>query len=133
VLLATVTAVFIWSLSLFFFGIGLIAILLGIKEMRFKLNWWALVFPNVGFTIAVIQIGKVLQSEGVKWVGSIMTILLVMLYLFVLTMHVRAIWSGQIMWDGRDEDVYTPEGGCKSQTANQTDNYDPQRNGRKLE
>jgi C4-dicarboxylate transporter/malic acid transport protein len=133
ILLATVTAVFIWSLSLFFFGIALIAILLGVKEMRFKLNWWALVFPNVGFTIAVVQVGKVLQSEGVKWVGSIMTILLVILYLFVLVMHARAVWTGHIMWEGRDEDVYVAEGGCKGNTANQTDNYDPQQSGRKLE
>jgi C4-dicarboxylate transporter/malic acid transport protein len=107
--LATVTAVFIWSLSLFFFCAALVAILEVVGALTFHLNWWALVFPNVGFTIAVISIGKEFRSEGVKWVGSAMTLGLVALYLFVLTMHVRAVMMKGILWEGKDEDVYLAE------------------------
>ena len=44
--------------------------------MTFSLVNWAIVFPNVGFTIAVIDIGEQLESQGIQWVGSIMSILI---------------------------------------------------------
>lgn len=61
-------------------------------------------FPNVGFTIATIQIGDALVSEGVKWVASGMTIVLVAVWLFVGCTHVRAVWKREILWPGKDED-----------------------------
>lgn len=61
-------------------------------------------FPNVGFTIATINIGNALMSEGILWVGSAMTILLVVIYLFVGASHVRAVYKGHILWPGKDED-----------------------------
>ena len=107
--MATFTAVFIWSTSLWFFCVAVVAIALVAGELRFQLNWWALVFPNVGFTIAVISIGKAFRSEGVMWVGSVMSVCLVGLYLFVLVMHVRAVVSKGILCEGKDEDVYVKE------------------------
>jgi tellurite resistance protein TehA-like permease len=114
--LSTVSAVFIWGLSLWFFCISVIANLLVSvpfvpreKAIHFGLNWWAYVFPNVGFTIATIQIGKQLNSQGIKWVGSAMTILLIMMYLFVLVHHFLAIRNRVILWPGRDEDTYVRE------------------------
>jgi C4-dicarboxylate transporter/malic acid transport protein len=113
--LALVTAVFIWSLSFWFFCVGLISTLVVARELRFKLNWNAFVFPNVGFTIAVISIGKALGSQGVMWVGSVMTVLLVGLYLFVQGMCVRAVWSKEVLYEGKDEDVYVKEKKGKSE------------------
>lgn len=60
------------------------------KKMRFQLVWYACVFPNVGFTIAVTDIGEQLLSNAITWVGSIMTILLIAMWLFVLAMHAKA-------------------------------------------
>lgn len=105
--LATMTAVFTWSLSFWFFCIAVLACLLGSREMTFHLNWWAFVFPNIGFTIATSSIGKVFQSQGVLWMGNVMTILLIVTYLFVGVMHIRAVVTKQILWPGRDEDIYT--------------------------
>jgi C4-dicarboxylate transporter/malic acid transport protein len=103
---ATMTAVFIWSLALWFFCIAVLACLAARREMRFRLNWWAFVFPNVGFTIATISIGKMFRSAGVEWVGSGMTILLVITYLTVGFHHVRAFLRRDILWEGKDEDTY---------------------------
>lgn len=72
--LATMTSVFIWLLAFWFFCIALLAILAAAKEVSFHLNWWAFIFPNVGFTIATIKIGNQFQSEAIRWVGSAMTI-----------------------------------------------------------
>ncbi|KAI0430707.1 voltage-dependent anion channel, partial [Xylaria sp. FL1042] len=75
--LATVVCIFIWFLSLWFFCIAAVANLAVWREISFHLNWYSYIFPNVGFTIAVISVGKALQSPGVIGTGSAMTILLV--------------------------------------------------------
>ena len=38
-----------------------------------------------------------------------MTVLEVVLYLFLLVMHVRAVMTREVLWKGRDEDVYLQE------------------------
>ncbi|KAJ6571097.1 voltage-dependent anion channel [Mycena capillaripes] len=103
---ATTTAVFIWSLSLWFFCISALACLAARREMRFRLGWYAFVFPNVGFTIATISIGKMFKSPAVEWVGSVMTVMLVITYLVVGFHHVRAFLRREILWEGRDENTY---------------------------
>ncbi len=72
--------------------------------MSFHLVWWAFVFPNVGFAICTIDIGYAIMSEGVLWIGSMMTILLVLVWLVCGISHVRAVWKGEILWPGKDED-----------------------------
>lgn len=66
--------------------------------------WYAMVFPNVGFTIALIQIGEQLLSPAIQWVTSIMTILLIALWLYVMAAHVRAVVKKQVMMPGLGED-----------------------------
>ncbi|KAK5044864.1 hypothetical protein LTR84_010402 [Exophiala bonariae] len=101
---ALLAAVFIWSLSLWFFAIAVVSCLAVYRTFRFRLNWWAFVFPNVGFALATINIGNALQSQGVLWVGSIMTVGLVALYLFVLLNHVRALLTREVLYFAKDED-----------------------------
>ena len=130
-ILATVTAVFIWSLSFWFFCISVlanVATLWMVKpKITFHLNWWAYVFPNVGFTIAVVSIGGQLKSEGVMWVGSIMSILLVALYLFVLLNHVKAVVTKGILVQGKDEDVYVMERALKLERLQRAGSMDLER------
>ena len=52
-----------------------------------------------------IKIGTELESAGIKWVGSAMTILIVITYVFVFVAHVRAVWKKQILLEGKDEDA----------------------------
>ncbi|KAK6219126.1 hypothetical protein LQW54_002375 [Pestalotiopsis sp. IQ-011] len=108
-ILATMVAVFIWSLSFWFWAVAVVACLAVCRQMTFSLSWWAFVFPNVGFTIATMTIGKQFESRGIEWVATIMTILLVALYLFILTNHARAFVRKDIVYEGKDEDVYVNE------------------------
>ncbi|KAJ9610379.1 hypothetical protein H2200_005156 [Cladophialophora chaetospira] len=108
-ILALLTAVFIWSLSFWFWAISVVSCLAVYKSFRFHLNWWAFVFPNVGFTLAIINIGKTLQSQGVLWVGSTMTILMVVLDFYVLFNHARAVLRKDVLYAGKDEDHYEEE------------------------
>ena len=102
--LALVFALFIWLFAFFFFGIAVVACFEGIRDLYWSLICWAFVFPNTGFAIATIDIGNQLDSEGIRWVGSAMTILLVAVWLFNLVMQARAIYMKNMLWPGKDED-----------------------------
>ncbi|KAF4627872.1 hypothetical protein G7Y89_g10281 [Cudoniella acicularis] len=77
-IVALCTAIFLWATAFWFFSIALVSVLYGVftEGMSFHQVWWSFVFPNVGFTIATINIGNALMSEGIRWLGSVMTILI---------------------------------------------------------
>ncbi|RDA88131.1 hypothetical protein CP532_6824 [Ophiocordyceps camponoti-leonardi (nom. inval.)] len=102
--IALLCAIFLWALSLWWFGIGAVAVIASPPEY-FHLGWWAMVFPNTGFTLATISIGKALGSEGVQWVGTGMSIALLITYFVVLFFNIRAVVVQDIMYPDRDEDV----------------------------
>jgi C4-dicarboxylate transporter/malic acid transport protein len=102
--MALFVSIFIWMIGLFWFAIALVSVLYGVKQMSFSLVNWALVFPNVGFTIALVDIGQQLQSQGVQWVASIMSVLVFAMWLFNLVTHVWAVFTKRIMMPGQDED-----------------------------
>ena len=103
-ILAVTTGAFLWALSLWFFCIGLVAV---IREppTAFHLNWWAMVFPNTGFTLATIKLADAFGSSGVKGFASAMSICIISMFIFVFVSHVRAVWRQDIMYPGKDEDV----------------------------
>ncbi|KAL2177445.1 voltage-dependent anion channel-domain-containing protein [Thermothelomyces heterothallicus CBS 202.75] len=99
-----VGAGFLWALSFWWFGIALLAVVQSPPE-HFHLGWWASVFPNTGFVLATISIGKTYHSEGILWLSTALSVVLLLTYLFVLYNHVRAVIVQDIMYPGRDEDV----------------------------
>ncbi|KAI1469470.1 malic acid transport protein [Daldinia caldariorum] len=101
---ALIGAIFLWALSLWWFGIALVAVISS-PPKYFHLGWWAMVFPNTGFILATISISNEFGNESVKWVTTGMSICLLATYLFVLYSHVRAVIVQDIMYPGRDEDV----------------------------
>ncbi|MCJ1299125.1 hypothetical protein MMC08_001916 [Hypocenomyce scalaris] len=103
-LLAVFVAIFLWSLSLFFFCISLVATLCSLRQMNFHLSWWSFVFPNTGLIIAAIDIGTAIGSEAILWTMSGATALQVGIWLVVGCFHARAVWRRDIMWPGKDED-----------------------------
>ncbi|CAI6303458.1 unnamed protein product [Periconia digitata] len=102
--------IFVWLLSFWFCALSTVSVLWVAKDMQFSMNWWAFIFPNVGLTIALIQIGNVLDSEGIKAVCSAMTVVLFVLWFFVAGMNVRAVVRNEILWPGKDEDMEDVEG-----------------------
>ena len=101
---ANFAAIFLWTFGFWFFCISLIAVVLGMREMTFHLIWWALVFPNIALALATGRIGEVLESEAIMWIASVMTILLVATWIFVILLNARAVIRGDIMMPGKDED-----------------------------
>ncbi|KAI1102006.1 voltage-dependent anion channel-domain-containing protein [Jackrogersella minutella] len=101
---ALIGAIFLWALSLWWFGIAFIAVVSS-PPKYFHLGWWAMVFPNTGFILATISIAKEFGVESVLWVTTGMSICLLLTYCFVLYHHIRAVIVQDIMYPGRDEDV----------------------------
>ena len=52
----------------------------------------------------MIDIGTAIESQAILWVGSVATVVQVMMWLFVLVAHVRAVMKRQTLWPGKDED-----------------------------
>lgn len=105
-LLALIAAILLWVLAFWFFSIALVASVEAAPRNDFHLNWYAYVFPNVGFTIATIKIGERLDSPGIKGVGSVMGALLFVFLFVIYGAHVRAIVQRKICWPGKDEDAH---------------------------
>ncbi|KAI1144439.1 malic acid transport protein [Hypoxylon sp. FL0543] len=101
---AIIGAIFLWALSLWWFGIAVVAVISS-PPKYFHLGWWAMVFPNTGFILATISIGKEFKVESILWVTTGMSICLLLTYCFVLYSHIRAVIVQDIMYPGRDEDV----------------------------
>lgn len=101
--MAIIGAGFLWALSFWWFGIAVVAVAIA-PPREFHLGWWASVFPNVGFVLATLALGREFQNEPVLWFGTGVSILLVMVYLFVGGSLVRAVWKQKIVYPGRDED-----------------------------
>lgn len=103
-LFALIAAIFLWSLSLWWFLIAAAAVISS-PPKYFHLGWWAMVFPNTGFILATISIAKEFQNPHVLRFAAALSIMLVVMYFFVLVSHIRAVLKQDIMYPGRDEDV----------------------------
>ncbi|KAF2829313.1 hypothetical protein CC86DRAFT_368343 [Ophiobolus disseminans] len=103
-IIGIMSGLFILLFAYWFFFITTVAILAGIRKMSFSLNWWAFIFPNAGLTLATIQAATALNSEGMNGVASALTILLVVMWFITAAFCIRALWQGDVMWPGKDED-----------------------------
>ncbi|KAI8942426.1 hypothetical protein NX059_000498 [Plenodomus lindquistii] len=103
-ILGIMSGLFIILFAYWFFFITTVAVLAGIRRMSFTLNWWAFIFPNAGLTLATIQAANALNSEAMNGIASALTILLVIMWLVTAVFCIRAVWLGDVLWPGKDED-----------------------------
>lgn len=100
-------SIFLWLFTFWLFAIALVAHLpimiskccnnMSQPQMDFTLSWWAIIFPNVGFTIATIYIGEELESNAIAWVATVMTVLVFAAWLMDLFLHLKSIFQRRIM------------------------------------
>lgn len=96
--------IFLWLVGFWFFSVSTLAILTGLKQMRFDLTWWAFIFPNSGLTVAAIQIGEVLDSQPIRDVTSAMTILVSIAWVGVALATIWAIARRKVLYPRDDKD-----------------------------
>ena len=103
--LALMFSIFIWTLGVWFLFMAIVGCVSARRQLKFQLVWYAFVFPNSGFVISVIALGNAMDSEGIKWVASALTIVLFLVFFFVVTMNVRSVVRREVLWPGKDEDA----------------------------
>ncbi|CZR52138.1 related to C4-dicarboxylate transport protein [Phialocephala subalpina] len=105
-LLALIAAIFLWTLAFWFFAIAVVASIEAVQRNDFHLNWYAYVFPNVGFAISAIKIGDRLSSPKIQMVGTGMAAVLFLLWILIVVCHIKAVVTRKICWPGKDEDAH---------------------------
>jgi len=84
--------------------------------MDFAMTWYSFIFPNTALATATFAIARALNgNKPIQYIGCAMTIGLVLMWLFVVAMNVRAVIVHQILWPEKQED--RTEGGWRQQSA----------------
>lgn len=100
--LSVPAALFLWLVAIWFSALSTVSIIRVSRRMHFSPQWWAFVFPNAGLGLATIQIGEALDTDGIRAVGSAITVILVAMWLFCAVSHIRAIYNRDILDYGKD-------------------------------
>ncbi|KAF4448559.1 hypothetical protein F53441_8036 [Fusarium austroafricanum] len=103
--MSVAAGLFIWLMAIWFSALSALCVLRAARNMKFNLTWWALVFPNVGLALATINVGKTLNSRGIKAFASALTIVLVALWFVCAFYHIKAIINRDLLAVGKDLDV----------------------------
>lgn len=80
--------------------------------MPFAVTWYSFVFPNTALVTATFAIGQAFDSKAIQVVGCVLAVMLVMVWIFVFVMMIRAIILKEILWPQKGEDK--DEGGWKA-------------------
>lgn len=91
-------AAIIWGFG--FWVIGIIGIIAFYHMQRggipFNLGWWAFIFPLAAYTIASQKITTIFLTPITYWVSVILTILLVLLWIYVFINTLKGGLSGKL-------------------------------------
>ena len=80
-------------------------------KLTFAMTWYSFVFPNTALVTATFAIGKAFESYTIQVLGCVATCVLILMWIFVFVMMIRAIVLKQILWPQKGED--RDEGGFK--------------------
>ena len=105
-LLSNMTGLWLWGLCLWFFIVSVGAHWQVMRpndpdhHIRFDMTWYSFVFPNTALVTATQQIGKAFGSDAIKIFGTVFAVMLVVVWIFVFVMMVRAFAMRRLLWPG---------------------------------
>ena len=110
---AAYMSLWIWGLAFWFFFISVGAHWSCVKHgrMTFTMTWFSYVFPNTALITSTFAIGRAFDSNAIRIIGCVMTPILIVVWIGVIGMMIRAIYLKQILWPQKGED--RDEGGFK--------------------
>jgi len=74
------------------------------QTIPFAMTWYSYIFPQTALTTATFRVAEAFNIEALNILGCVMTGLLIVLWLFVVTMMIRAIMLKHILWPEKGED-----------------------------
>ena len=113
--IASWACLWIWGLALWFFFVSVGAHWSCARHnggIAFGMTWFSFIFPNTALITATFAVGKAFQSKAIQVIGCVMTIFLLIAWVLVFGMMIRAIKVKQILWPQKGEDK--DEGGFKA-------------------
>ncbi|GAM84080.1 hypothetical protein ANO11243_020720 [Dothideomycetidae sp. 11243] len=98
--------IWLWGLAIFFFIVSLGANVscVGSKKFHFAMTWYSFVFPNTGLTTGTFAVGRALNNKPIQILGCVFAVLIVLTWIFVFGMMIRAVHHKQILWPNKQED-----------------------------
>jgi tellurite resistance protein TehA-like permease len=105
-LLSDLTGLWLWGLCLWFFLVSIGAHWQIMRpndpehHIQFDMTWFSFVFPNTALVTATQAIGKSLESNAIQVFGTVMAGLLVLVWIFVFYMMIRALSMKRLLWPG---------------------------------
>lgn len=70
----------------------------------FSMTWFSFIFPNTALITATFAIGHAFACRPILILGTAMVIPLILMYVFVCVMMIRAVVLRQILWPQKGED-----------------------------
>jgi len=117
-IMANWLGLWLWGLAFWFFfvSVGAHWSCAARGKMDFAMTWYSFVFPNTALTTATFAVARALDNNRpIQYVGCALTVGLIITWLFVFSMMVRAVWLKQILWPQKQED--RDEGGWAEEVA----------------
>ncbi len=103
-LLADLTGLWLWGLCFWFFLVSVGAHWQIMRpndpehHIQFEMTWFSFVFPNTALVTATQAIGKSLDADEIKIFGTVLAGLLVLVWIFVFSMMIRALFKKRLLW-----------------------------------
>jgi tellurite resistance protein TehA-like permease len=117
-LLSSFTGLWLWGLCLWFFIVSVGAHWQLMRpndpehHIRFDMTWYSFIFPNTAMITATQAIGKAFDSKPIKIFGTVLSVMLVVVWIYVFGMMLRALALRRLLWPGEvDEAEASKRGG----------------------
>jgi tellurite resistance protein TehA-like permease len=105
-LLADVAGLWMWGLCFWFLLVSVGAHWQVMRwrhpehHIHFDMTWFSFVFPNTAMVTATQAVGKTFEAGAIQIFGTVMGVMLVVVWIFVFGMMVRALWCKRLLWPG---------------------------------
>lgn len=95
------------TLALVIWGLGLVWLLLAVamlidmaivQQLTFNIGWWGFTFPIGVFCTATVQLGHTLNSNVFRVIGTILSVVEVILWLYIATKTLTQVSNGGIFF-----------------------------------
>ena len=74
-------------------------------KLKFATAWFSFIFPNTPFINATFAIGEAFNADPIRWIGCVLSVLVVGMWVFVFAMMMRAVIRKEILWPHPHEDL----------------------------
>ncbi len=102
-LVASVGALDVLALALWGFGIWALGIAIAVTlhharrgGVPFSLSFWAFTFPLAAYALSTMRIADYLHAPGILWYAALLSILLIVLWIFAATGTLIGLFAGRL-------------------------------------